>query len=147
MLDSENFEFRYVCEITVKLKAHTYLSSLSLHVYRYTCGVGKPSKSIRTEDRETVIKSFCLHFVILSVKAELDDILDGMSAFGILTFVREYPALCRELFVKGYSKPPTADYVFDLFKPSLSQQGSNMREVEEKQVVNWFNFLRLVEGM
>lgn len=113
---------------------------------RYECGISKPTVNIRDIEREGIISSLCLHFVVLSAKAELDDLVDGLKSLEILSLVRNNPQVARQLFVKGTPKPLTADSIYDMFTPVLSPQMSNLREKEEAQLLNWSNFLGFVEG-
>lgn len=114
---------------------------------RYECGISKPSASIPDADKEGVISSLCLHFVVLATKAELDDMVNGLKSLGILALIRENPVLARQLFVKGSPKHLTADTLYDIFTADLSPPMSNWRDKEEAQLMNWANFLEFVEGM
>jgi hypothetical protein len=103
--------------------------------------------TIREVEREDIISSICLHFVILSAKAELDEMVNGLKSLEVLTLVRSNPGVSRQLFVKGNPTPLTADSLYDMFTPELSPPMSNGREKEEAQLLNWTNFLGFVEGM
>lgn len=113
---------------------------------RYDCGISKPTASIQDADREGIISSLCLHFVLLTSKAELDDMLEGLKCLGVLTLIRNNPVVTRQLFIKGSPKHLTAEEMFDMFTPNLSPQMSNLRD-KEAQLMNWANFLEVVEGM
>ena len=98
-------------------------------------------------DRDKLISSLCLHFNILVVKAELDQLLDGLKELGVLGLIRDNPNEARHLFVHNTAKQLTADKVFDLFVANLSPLMSNARDTQEAQVLHWANFLQLVEGI
>jgi transcription antitermination factor NusG len=102
--------------------------------------------TVREVECEDIISSVCLHFVILSAKAELDEMVNGLKSLEVLTLVRSNPGVSRQLFVKGNPTPLTADSLYDMFTPELSPM-SNRREKEEAQLLNWTNFLGFVEGM
>lgn len=114
---------------------------------KYECGISKPTATIQDADREGIISSLCLHFVVLATKAELDDLVNGLKLLDVLTLIREYPVLARQLFVKGNPKCLTADSLYDLFTADLSPPMSNWRDKEEAQLMNWAHFLQFVEGM
>ena len=57
-------------------------------ICRYECGISKPTVNIRDIERSSIVSSLCLHFVILSVKAELDDLVNGLKSLDILSLVR-----------------------------------------------------------
>ena len=40
--------------------------------FRHECGISKPAAGIRNADRNGIVSSVCLHFVLLATKAELD---------------------------------------------------------------------------
>ena len=42
-------------------------------------GIRTPSKEVRLEDREAIVSSMSFHYGVLLVKAELDQILCGLS--------------------------------------------------------------------
>ena len=86
--------------------------------------------NIRDVEREGIISSLCLHFVILSAKAELDEMVNGLKSLEILSLVRSNPVVARQFFVKGTPKPLTADSLYDMFTLELSPPMSNGREKE-----------------
>ena len=48
--------------------------------FRYDLGISKPVHEIRLDDRETLVSSMALHYGVLMVKAELDQLLCGLSS-------------------------------------------------------------------
>ena len=54
------------------------------------------------KDKERVIKSIKLHHVILICKAELDQLISGLQAFGLLAEIQHNPHIFEPLFI--YSK-------------------------------------------
>ena len=115
--------------------------------FRYDLGIIKPATELRLEDRESIVSSMALHFGVLSVKAELDQILCGLSStLNALSLIRENAVVMRSLFIYQCRQPPTADALFDLFPAKFSPPGSNAREKEEATVLLWSDFLQMVEG-
>lgn len=115
--------------------------------FRYDLGISKPSHEVRLDDRETLVSSMALHFGVLVVKAELDQILCGLSStLNALTLIRNNPVVMRPLFVYQKRPPPTADTLFDMLQAKFSESGSNAREVEEATMMKWSDFLQIVEG-
>ena len=104
--------------------------------------MSKPTSQIRDNDREDTISSISLHFVILMAKAELDQLINGLNALGVLTLVRNNPKLSRQLFVQGSPKELTAHMLYDT---DLSPSMSNVRD-KEAQLMNLMIFLQFVEG-
>ena len=58
-------------------------------------------------NRVQAMMSLCIHGVILSRKAKLDQFLLGLSP--LVESIRKHPDLMEPLFVAGSSKPTTAD--------------------------------------
>lgn len=114
--------------------------------FRYDCGISQPASKIKYCDRAEVISTFSLHYCIIRVKAELDQIIAGLEMFGIRKLSKENPQLSRSLFVHFKPVPLTADKLFDLFPARFSPQGSNRREEEEAALMRWINFTQEIEG-
>lgn len=88
------------------------------------------------------------HFAILSVKAELEQILCGLSStLNVLQLIRENSEAMQPLFF--YNPPPsmTWDELFDLLHPTMSPEGSNKREAEEAVVMKWIKLIQMIEGI
>ena len=49
--------------------------------------------NIRDVECEGIILSLCLHYVILSAKAELDEMVNGLKSLEILSLVRSNPVV------------------------------------------------------
>lgn len=86
------------------------------------------------------------HFAVLEVKAELDQLLCGLSStFGVLELVRSDPVLMKHLFIHTPTSPTTADDMYDMFTICYSPNGSNNREKEEATIMLWVHFLQCTE--
>ena len=66
------------------------------------------------ENRFQAIMALCLHSVILSRKAELDQFISGLGP--LINIVRKHPDLAAPLFVAGCATPPTSEEVLSLVK-------------------------------
>ena len=78
------------------------------------------------------------HFYTLPVKAELDQMREGLSLFNVHKLVTTYPAKMEKLFV--LSGPPVQLRLVDfllLIEYNYSASGSNQREKEERTTVHW----------
>ena len=113
---------------------------------RFEIGLGGPTSKYKFSDRDGLVQSFALHYSVFNVKAELDQLLDGMKTLGVLDLIRSNPNTMRQLFVAGGEPVLTADSMFDLFKGVLSPLGSNQRDKEELVIVHWSNYLQQIEG-
>lgn len=87
-----------------------------------------------------------MHHTVISVKAQLDQIVDGLRDARILDLLRQNPSKMGELFTSE-KRCITADILIALFEPSLSPCGHNDREAEEAVIVYWTEFIQKVEGI
>ena len=55
--------------------------------FRFSIGVSQPSSSVKLTDREAIIQSVANHYSILSIKAELDEIVDGMKVLHMAALI------------------------------------------------------------
>ena len=72
-----------------------------------SCGFTKPIAKLTLRDVPQLVECVALHTTILSVKAELDHIMQGLGDAGVLDSLQKYPHLFRTLFVQD-SQPLTA---------------------------------------
>ena len=82
------------------------------------------------EDRKQIVQSTANYFTVVRVKAQIDQIVDGLKCLEINELIKSYPASMHRLFV-SQPEPLTSDSVFNLFQSKLSPLGSNRREDEE----------------
>lgn len=139
LLSSSDYDFRFVLVLCIQL--------CSLNI-RYDCGVSKAVHSIAESEKDDIISSLCLHFVILTSKAELDGLVNGLKSLEVLSLIQSNPNTSRKLFVRSTDNNVlTADLLYDMFSAELSPLMSNTRDKKEAQLFNWSNFLHFVEGM
>lgn len=114
--------------------------------FRFDIGVAQPTQKLHLQDCMRIVKSCAAHFTIHSIKAELDQICDGLNCMGVLQLMRNNPALLRPLFLPQPLRPLSADYMINLFVTKFSPLGCNTREEEEAVVMKWVQFLQSIEG-
>ena len=97
--------------------------------FRFDLGISKPAHNIRLTDREMLVSAMALHYGVLVVKAEPDQILCGLSStLNALTFIRNNPVVMRPLFIYQQHPLTTADTLFDMLQIKISGPGSNAQE-------------------
>ena len=114
--------------------------------FRYKCGVSQPVTSIKCSSREKIVSAIAMHYCVVRVKAELDQIVTGLDVLKIGDLVQANPQKMRELFVHFKPLPLTADAFFVMFPARLSPIGSNKREAEEAALMKWVNYTQAIEG-
>ena len=83
-------------------------------------------------------------FMQSRVKAELDNLQEGLEELGVLSLLLDNPRILRQLFLAQF-QCLSADLMQDLFDVQFSPLGANTIEKEEQQVLFWINFLHEVE--
>ena len=63
------------------------------------CGFTKPIATMTIHDVELLVECVTLHSTILVVKAELDQVIEGLAESGVLEMLRSHPHLFKGLFV------------------------------------------------
>ena len=114
--------------------------------FRYDIGIAQPSQSVEIIDRDRIVQGIASHYAIIRVKAELDQILEGLNTLELQDLIRQNPQKMRPLFLHADPVPLTADQMIDLFTTKFSPVGSNRREVEEAIVMHWVNFIQMIES-
>ena len=109
-------------------------------------GIALRLDTIGIKEKPTIISAMAKHFAVLEVKAELDQLLSGLSStLGVLELVRSDPVLMKHLFIHSATSPMTADDMYDTFNICYSPDGSNNREREEATIMLWVHFLQCIE--
>ncbi len=109
--------------------------------FRFEMGI---SEIFGPEERKGVVQSIANYFTIVRVKAQIDQMIDGMKCLGIDELLKCYPSTMYRLFI-SQPVPLTSESMFNLFLARLSPEGSNKRENEEQIIVYWNYLLELIE--
>ncbi|TMS05522.1 High choriolytic enzyme 1 [Larimichthys crocea] len=97
-------------------------------------------------NRDAFVKNAVLYHTVVQRQSCLDQLIDGLSHYGVLSLLRENPSLRVLLDIPGEDKGLAADFVAGILKPSYSVLGSNRRAREELMVVKFREFLQCVEN-
>ena len=114
--------------------------------FRFDVGVATPSHRVKLGDRTHIIRSLAAHFTIYSVKAELDQLREGLSVMGVLQLLKENAPVMCPLLLSQKPRNLTAEYMIQIFDIKFSPQGSNRREEEEEVSMRWIQYLQMIEG-
>ena len=113
--------------------------------FRFDIGITQPSTSGHLCDIPYIIELIASHYTVISVKAQLDSIIDGLRDAQLLSLLQNNPVKMVELF-KSQNMCITTDAMITMFTSTLSPSGHNDREAEEALVVFWTEFIQKVEG-
>ena len=77
------------------------LQQVCLQAVDTTIGAGYtlPVTSVQLGDRDHLIQTLRLHYVLLRSKAVLDQLITGLSCLGVLDSIRENPGLFEPYFI------------------------------------------------
>lgn len=131
------------CETSSEI--HQLLDSEEFQ-FRFDAGVTVPSASIGIEQKDEIVHSLVMHYLVYTCKAELDQLTQGLSELGVLRLLHSYPTLFRPLFTASHKPKLTADQVSMTFSVQWSPRGSNQREAEEAVIFGWMEYLDGVKG-
>ena len=110
--------------------------------FRFECGITGPPNSYKISDKNRIVQLMTLRLVILTRKAELDQIAEGLKENGFLEFLQKIPENGKKLFV--YKKQClTAAKFEDLF--TISYSTPPIRQ-EEMTIEFWSEYIQEVEG-
>lgn len=108
---------------------------------RCTAGITVPSSRFNLEDVPEVIRCVCVHFIIHSVKSELDQLKDGLKTLNLLSTLHDQALKLLPLFITPKKSVMSTEEIIALFQvKEWSPEGANDRESEEAVVFNWENY-------
>ena len=111
--------------------------------FRYHLCIGHDVRNL--SDRDNLIKSTALYYTVVRIKAQLDQLMEGLSVMGLLEIIQANPNKAVDLFV--YTKESMcADKIISIFTPQFSAVGSNPREEEEHTILLGVHFVQLIES-
>ena len=61
-------------------------------------GITSALALVKTEDKDSIVKTVALHHVLLKTKAEIDQFCDGLKALGVLELLQKNPLLFQQYF-------------------------------------------------
>ena len=108
--------------------------------------MSKSVTAIELSNHHDIVNAFTMHYSLISVKAELDQMVKGLRMYGVYELIQANKQLMRQLFVHFKPLTFTADMLFDMFPAKFSPVGSNAREAEEAALMNWVNYTQEIEG-
>ena len=108
----------------------------------FDCGFATPVNKVTVKDVPLITKAVSLHATVFLVKAELDQLADGLELFGIVGLMRKHPNKMKPLFVYDPMDKPTAELMIALFDVHFSPPGTSKRVTEETAILYWNELLQ-----
>lgn len=106
------------------------------------CGYAKPLRDCVLDDKTEMLECVILHFTHFRIRAELDQLKEGLTKVGVLPAIRRCPNLWKPLFCADKTLEITPDYIRQLFVPSFAAMGSNARRPQEDLMYHWEEYLK-----
>ncbi|XP_062520832.1 G2/M phase-specific E3 ubiquitin-protein ligase-like [Corticium candelabrum] len=111
------------------------------------CGYDKPLSNVRFADKTNLIKVAATHHCLLSVKAELDQLKEGLQVLDVLSLISKHRKAFEPYFCLDNSRTLTANQIEQLFKTvRFTEDNAEIREKEEAAFVNFLDFLTECES-
>ena len=101
------------------------------------CGYSKPLRDCVLDDKKEMLECVILHFTHYRIRAELDQLKEGLAMVGVLPAIQSRPNLWKPLLCHTESLKVIPDYIRQLFEPVVSAMGSNARRTEEDVSYHW----------
>ena len=106
------------------------------------CGYSKPLRDCVLDDKKEMLECVILHFTHYRIRAELDQLKEGLAMVGVLPAIQSRPNLWKPLLCHTESLKVIPDYIRQLFEPVFSVMGSNARRAEEDLSYHWEEYLK-----
>ena len=106
------------------------------------CGYPKALRDCMLDVKTEMVECVILHYTHYRIRAELDQIKDGLAKVGVLSAIKQRPYIWKSLLCADRRLDITVEYIRQLFEPSFSETGSNARLVEEDLIYNWEDYLK-----
>ena len=100
------------------------------------------------ENVPDIVRAVCLQTTLLNMKAELDQMAEGLKLFNVISLLRQHPLKFKSFFIFDVDSVLTVDQMVALFDVAYSPQGSSKRVSEEATFMHWHEFLHdLAHGL
>ena len=83
--------------------------------FRFEVGVTDVASRLELHDRPRIVESLSTHFSVVRVKAQLDQLIEGLNALGVYDLLKSNPRMMKKLLTSN-PEPLTVDLILDCFK-------------------------------
>ncbi len=116
------------------------------YLFRFDAGVSIPAQSVTFEQKNMIVQSWVMHYLVHICKSELEQFKRGCSELGVLDLFRSSPVHFKPLLLADGKPKLTTKEISSMFKVQWSPQGSNQRETEEAVILGWLEYLEGIKG-
>jgi len=109
--------------------------------YFYLSGQSKPITSLQMADVDCIIRGVLLYCTVYKVKADLDQLIEGLKLHNVIKMIRQSHAIMRPLFVYSTSFNVNIQKFNNLCKVNYSTVGSSRYQREEDAMRHLLEFV------
>ena len=116
--------------------------------FRFECGYNKPTSKIELSDKDALVKSIWLHFVLFVPHMEIQQLRKGLrETLQVELLMCLHPEEMHSFLVSSRNFDVTSAFFLDSFNIYYSEQGNNKRTLEESVMLNWTDYVMECDGM
>lgn len=104
-------------------------------------------KSSVLQNEHSILKIILRHVLVDSTRYLLEDFKKGLETLGVLEAIQKHPEQFQELFTIENIHPLDAAIVDPIFRVDFDEQGSNQRDSQELEIINWRDYLQDCESI
>lgn len=71
-------------------------------------GYTRPIHSVKLDSKEPIVRAISLHYCVFCIKAELDQVIEGIEYTGLLQYIRRFPLAFEGLLTSKEVRALTA---------------------------------------
>ena len=95
-------------------------------------------------DKQSIIQALSSHFILVTKKAEINQLGEGLDHLGLLSLFKQYPDVGIKILLPDETST-SASCMIDLFDINYSPFGSN-NGMKEEVIILFYDYLQDVEG-
>ena len=134
--------FQQLLEAPSNEEAHVLLEKGEEYDLRFELGFSKPAASFTKQNIQELVKGVCMHKIIYSKTAALDQLLEGLNSHSLTKLIESNTRLSMALFTcQQQHDALNAMKLRKRLQPEPSPKGSIRRAKEEEIVLHWYRFL------
>ena len=116
--------------------------------FRFRCGYNKPTRNMSIDDKDTFVKAIWLHYTFFEPHAELQQLRKGFrDTLQMELLICLHPDDVRCLLLPSPMFNVTPSFILEAFVTHYSENGTNLRTLEEAVMLNWAEYITDCAGI
>jgi len=115
--------------------------------FRFNCGIGETSSTIRISDKDKIVNAMILHFTILATTTELEQMKQGLTIQKFNELMKRHPLIMRTAF-QARSNLTCSDIerLYNHNSAELAAVGTDKRERQEAILHAFTKYIHELKG-